>query len=348
MTTDSEGDDARPDDKERAGGSAPRRALMLGGAAALAGAAASGCAAVSQPAPPVSAAAAATPPGSPAPRGRLEGQVALVTGAARGIGRAVSVACAREGAHVVGLDIAGPVSPSSVPYPHATRADLDQTAALVAKEGRRFLPVVADVRDMGAMRRAADGAVRELGRLDILVANAGIYVPFDFEAMTDQQWQDAIDVDLTGVANSMRAAMPHMIAAKSGKIVTIASTQGRAGTPTATSYTAAKWGVIGLTKSVALELGQHGIRANAVAPTAVNTPMFRNPAVQKAFLPDAAPRPPERLFAAASRQAHPLGVPWVEPEDIAAVVVFLASEEARYVSGAVYDVTAGVSGLNSA
>src|SRR3954468_19532320 len=322
-------------------GSPSRRALVLSGVAALTGAA-SGCAALTHPAPPMSAAEQAVPPASPAPRGRLEGRVALVTGAARGIGRSIAVACAREGANVVGLDICAPVS-QAVPYPAATRDDLSHTQVLVEQQGRRFLPVVADVRDAAAVRKAADDAVGALGRLDVLVANAGIQVPVKLAVMDDRAWQDVIDVNLTGVGNALRAAMPHMVRQQGGRMIAIASVEGRRGTSFAAQYNASKWGVIGLVKSAALELGEHGITVNAVCPTAVDTPLFRNQAVQTAVMPPGAPHAvPERLIVAASEKLHPLRVPWIEPEDVAAVVVFLASPEARYVSGAAFDVTAGL------
>lgn len=315
-----------------------RREVLIGGAAALAGL--TGCA-VLQPAPPLSAAASALP-GAPAPRGRLVDQVALITGGARGIGRAVAVACAREGADIVCMDRAGVVSPE-VPYPPATEADLMETVRLVEAQGRRCLPLRGDVRDMSGLREAVAHGIAGFGRIDLLVANAGIFVPVKLAEMTDRQWQDVVDVNLTGVANAMRAVLPHMAARGRGRIVAISSVEGRRGVSFGQQYVAAKWGVIGLVKGAALELGSSGITVNAVCPTAVNTLMFRNPAVQSAMTPEGLPTPPpESAVVMVSEQVHPLRVPWVEPEDVAATVVFLASPDARYISGAAIDVTAGV------
>ena len=345
MVDDDEGDHCPEAAGPGAAAGTSRRALALGAAAALAGAT-SGCAAFGEP-PPVSAADDATPPGAPAPRGRLAGEVVLVTGAARGIGRAICLACAREGADIVGLDLTAPASPA-VRYPPATPADLAETERLVTVEQRRrFLPVIADVRDRAAIGDAVRLTLAEFGRLDVLVANAGIYVPLTLAGMTDQAWRDVIDVNLTGTGNCMRAVIPHMRERRAGRIVAVSSVLGRIGAPIGAQYNASKWGRIGLVKSAAIELGPDGITVNAVCPTAVNTVMLRNDFQYEQTLPWPG-QPPERLVAGAARLAHPLRVPFVEPEDVAAVVVFLASEEARLVSGATYDVTAGIGALYTA
>lgn len=319
-----------------------RRAVMVAGGTALVGMAAA-CSTLSQIGPPLSTGSRPVPEGSAAPRGRLEKRVVCVTGAARGIGRAICVGCAREGADVVGLDIAAPVSPV-VPYPAATPEDLQQTGRLVEEHGHRFRPIIADVRDARAMREAAVLAIRDLGQVDVLVANAGIMSPLKLMEMTDRSWRDVVDVNLTGVANSIRAFMLHMVERKYGRIIAISSIEGRQGESYAPQYVASKWGVIGLVKSAALELGPSGITVNAVCPTAVNTPMFRNPAQYSAMAPPQIPRPPpEDAMIPILTLAHPLRVPWVEPEDVAATVTFLASQEARLISGAVFDVSAGFS-----
>ena len=324
-----------------AGGGRRTVFAALGSAAALAGLTA-GCST-----PPLSAATASAQPGAPAPRGRLEGQSVLVTGAARGIGRAICLAAAREGADVLGFDIAGPAS-RHVGYPPATPADLAETGRLVEALGRRFLPVQGDVRNRPALVRAVDQAVGTFGKLDVVVANAGIMVPEGIAEVNDEGWRDVLDVNLTGAGNTFRAAIPAMSARRRGRMIAIASLLGRMGAPISPQYNAAKWGVIGLVKSAALELGGRGITVNAVSPTGVNTVMLRNSRQYAAVTPRGLPRVPEALAATASRTVHPLGVPWVEPEDVASVVVFLASEEARYVSGASFDVTAGLGGAYTA
>lgn len=332
--------DDQADDETEDG--APSRRRMLIGSAGVLGTLAAGCA----PLPPVSTGATAAPGGAPAPRGRLEGQVVLVTGAARGVGRSICVACAREGAAAItGLDIAGPAS-ATVPYPPASPDDLAETARLVEEYGRPFLSVIADVRDSARMRAAAEETVARFGAIDVLVSNAGIHAPVRFQEMDDARWHDVIDVNLTGAANAMRAVVPYMVRRGQGSMIAVSSAQGRQGGPSAAHYSASKWGIIGLVKSAALDLGRDGIRVNAVCPTLINTVMGRDETLQAALIPEELPSAvPERLFAVGSSIVHPLGVPWVEPEDVAGAVIFLASREARFVSGAVFDVTAGLSAI---
>ena len=276
--------------------------------------------------------------------GRLAGKAAIVTGAARGIGRATAVAFAREGADVMGIDIAGPVSATLEVTP-ATPEELTETGRLVEAAGARWRVALLDQRDLAALRAAADEARAAFGRLDILFANAGIQTFKPILEWDDADWRDTIDVNLTGTCNAIRAVAPHLVRNGGGRIIVTSSTQGRHGTKFGAAYSASKWGIIGLMKSAALELGVHKITVNAVIPGLIDTALTRHRQRYAQAVDDFdSKRATADLEAEAKARLgarSPLGVPWIEPEAIAPVVVFLASDEAFMVSGATYDVTGG-------
>ncbi len=282
---------------------------------------------------------------------RLEGKVAIITGAAPGIGRATAVAFAREGATVTGIDIAGPVS-STLEVEPATGDELDETGRLVALAGGKWVSYRLDQRNLPALRDAAEATVEAFGKVDILFANAGIQAFKPILEWEDADWNDTIDVNLTGTSNAIRAVAPHLVRNGGGRIIVTSSTQGRHGTKYGAAYSASKWGIIGLMKSAALELGQHRITVNAVIPGLIDTPLTRHRQRYEQAVDDlASTEPTASLEAEAKRRLIariPLGVPWIEPEAVAPVVVFLASDEAAMVSGATYDVTGGDSANNAA
>lgn len=290
-------------------------------------------------------------PSNPAGYQRLQGKVAIVTGAARGIGRATAIAFAREGAAVVGIDIAGPVS-STLEVEPATRAELDETGRLVEAAGGRWGARQLDQRDLAALREAAAWTAKTFGKIDILFANAGIQSFKPILEMEDADWQDQIDVNLTGTCHAIRAIAPWLVKNGGGRIIVTSSTQGRHGTKYGAAYSASKWGIIGLMKSAALELGPYGITVNAVIPGLIDTPLTRHRQRYAQAVDDLSNSEPlDRLEAEAKRKLvakSPLGVPWLPPESIAPAVVFLASDEAYMVSGATYDVTGGDSANNAA
>lgn len=277
-------------------------------------------------------------------KGRLEGKVAIVTGAARGIGRAAALAFAKEGASVAGIDIAGPVSPILDVTP-ATPEDLDETGRLVAQAGVEWRQVRLDQRDPAALRAAAEDIRGAFGKIDILFANAGIQAFRPILEMQDADWHDQIDVNLTGTFNAIRAVAPHLVANGGGRIIVTSSTQGRHGTKFGSAYSASKWGILGLMKSAALELGQYGITVNAVIPGLIDTPLTRHRQRYAQAVDDLANEDPIEELEARARKLlaarSPLHVPWIDPNAIAPAVVFLASDEAAMVSGAAYDVTGG-------
>jgi NAD(P)-dependent dehydrogenase (short-subunit alcohol dehydrogenase family) len=277
-------------------------------------------------------------------RGRLAGKAAIITGAARGIGRATAVAFAREGADVMGIDIAGSVS-ATLEVVSATPDELAETGRLVEAAGARWCEARLDQRDLAALRAAADKAQATFGRLDILFANAGIQA---FKAILDWEdadWHDTIDVNLTGTCNAIRAVAPHLVRNGGGRIIVTSSTQGRHGTKYGAAYSASKWGIIGLMKSAALELGEYGITVNAVIPGLIDTPLTRHRDRYAQAADDFKSKKSAAVLEAEAKTKliakSPLGIPWIEPEAVALVVVFLASDEARMVSGASYDVTGG-------
>lgn len=275
---------------------------------------------------------------------RLLGKAAIVTGAARGIGRAAAVAFAREGADVMGIDIAGPVSATLEVAP-ATEDELAETGRLVAAAGARWCDARLDQRDLPALRAAAEKARATFGRLDILLANAGIQGFKPILEWQDADWHDTIDVNLTGTCNAIRAVAPHLVNNGGGRIIVVSSTQGRHGTKYGAAYSASKWGIIGLMKSAALEFGEYNITVNAVIPGLIDTPLTRHRDRYAQAADDFDAKKPIAVVEAEAKKKliakTPLGVPWIEPEAVAPVIVFLASDDARMVSGATYDVTGG-------
>ncbi|NUS95239.1 MAG: mycofactocin-coupled SDR family oxidoreductase [Nocardia sp.] len=270
--------------------------------------------------------------------GRVSGKVALITGAARGIGRAQAVRLAEEGADIVALDICGPVE--TVIIPPATEDDLAQTVRAVEKTGARIVAATVDVRDGAALRAATDAAVNEFGALDIVCATAGITSSAPGLQLTEEQWRTMLDVNLTGVWQTCKATAPHLIARGGGSMILTSSIAGLVGLVGVAHYTAAKHGVVGLMRSLAQELAPHGVRVNSVHPTNVDTPMIQNDMVRRSFRPDRE-NPTREEFAEAATTMNMLPIPWVEPVDIANASLFLASEEARYITAVTLPVVAG-------
>ncbi len=272
--------------------------------------------------------------------GRVEGKVAFISGAARGQGRSHAVRLAQEGADIIAVDICGPIE--NMAYPHSTPDDLAETVELVKAQNRRVVAAEADVRDCDALTAVVNSGVQKLGRLDIIVANAGIGTfGSKLHKLPEKTWQDMIDVNLSGVWKTVKAGVPHIIAGERGGSVVLT---GSVGSHKALAYTghyiAAKHGVLGLMRSFAVELGQHRIRVNSVHPSQVNTPMTMNEVTYKLFRPDLENPGPED-FAPFSQMTHSLPVPWVEAVDISNAVLFLASDESRYVTGVSLPVDAG-------
>lgn len=271
---------------------------------------------------------------------RVQGKVAAITGAARGQGRSHAVRLAEEGADIIAIDIAGQID--SVPYPLGTSEELAETARLVTSLGRRVVTAEVDVRDFAALQAAFDDGVRELGRLDIVSANAGIFGFGKGDSFSETEWDDMMDVNVKGVWHTAKAALPHLRAAGGGSIIITSSAAGVKAHRNSLHYVASKHAAVGIMRGLALELAEEFIRVNAVLPTNVDTPMINNPAVWELVAPDIAPELRTKEIAAdrfAVLNAMP--IPWVDPADISNAVLWLGSDEARYVTGIVMPVDAG-------
>ena len=273
--------------------------------------------------------------------GLLDGKVAFITGAARGQGRSHALALAREGADIIALDIARDAF-ETVPYALGTEAELDETIAAIEGLGRRALKGIGDVREPEQVQAVVDAGLEAFGGIDIVCANAGIGSFFVSWEITPQQWKEMIDVNLTGVFNTARAVLPSMVErGQGGSLVLTSSTAGLIGYPNTAHYTAAKHGVIGLMKVLAQELGEHRIRVNAVCPTTVGTPMVVNQTTFDLFAPDVTNPGPADVHDAFSGLNSLPDIPWIEPEDVSAAVVWLCSDHARYITGVAMPVDAG-------
>jgi (+)-trans-carveol dehydrogenase len=273
--------------------------------------------------------------------GRVAGKVAFITGAARGQGRSHTIRLAQEGADIIAVDSLAPVD--TVPYPMATEEDLAQTVKEVEALDRRIIATQVDVRDYDALVQALNDAVAQLGRLDIVSANAGVASFGTLADMSEQAWQDVIDINLTGVWHTAKAAIPHIRAGgRGGSIILTSSSGGLKGLQNVGHYIAAKHGVVGLMRTLALELAPEMIRVNSVHPTSVNTHMILNPRNYALFAPDKAEedRTPDVLVER-FKTVNALPIPWVEPEDISNAVLWLASDEARYITGVTLPIDAG-------
>ncbi|RHW23781.1 NAD(P)-dependent oxidoreductase [Nocardioides immobilis] len=272
--------------------------------------------------------------------GRVAGKVALVTGAAQGQGRSHAIRLAEEGADIIAIDICEHIE--SVPYEQGTAEGLGETVKAVEALGRRAVGLRADVRDYDDIARATAEGVDRLGRLDVVSANAGILNFGLLEELEDVQWDDLMDVNLKGVWHTAKAAIPHLRAAGGGSIVLTSSTCATLGMPGIGHYVAAKHGVVGLAKTLAVELGADMIRVNTVNPTNVETAMLMNESVFARFAPDLPPedRTLDNLMPR-FKAPHVLDIGWIDPVDVSNAVLWLASDESRYVSGTSITIDAG-------
>lgn len=271
----------------------------------------------------------------------LEGKVAFITGAARGQGRSHAIRLAQAGADIIAVDHLEDMA--SVGYPQATAADFDETVRQVEALDRRIIATKADVRDTAALTAAVDDGVAQLGRLDIVLANAGIASFAPVEDLTDEMWDEMIGVNLTGVFKTVRAAVPHLKAGgRGGAIVLTSSTAGIKGMANLAHYVSAKHGVVGLMKTMANELAPHMIRVNSVHPTSVDTDMIHNEQTYGVFYPDKAGSEVTREEAAVGYQSlNGLPIPWVESVDISNAILFLVSDAGRYITGVQLPIDAG-------
>ena len=270
--------------------------------------------------------------------GRVEGKVAFITGAARGQGRSHAIRLAEEGADIIAVDICRQID--TVQYSMATPDDLSETAKQVEALDRRIVASEADVRDYDAVKAAVDDGVAQLGRLDIVAANAGIAGFGTADQLSEQEWRDIIDTNLTGVWHTCKAAIPHMRSNGGGSIIITSSTAGLKGMANLAHYASAKHGLVGLMRTLALELAPEMIRVNSVHPTSVDTDMIHNKTTYELFAPDIENPTREQIgerFAA----LNALPIEWVDARDISNAVLWLASDEARYVTGVTLPVDAG-------
>jgi len=272
-------------------------------------------------------------------RSPLEGKIALVTGAARGQGRSHARRLAELGADVVIVDLCANIA--SIPYAQPGEESLTETARMIEATGRRALPIVADVRDADAMRAAAHDALTMFGRVDVVCANAGVIQLLPATAITPGDWADIIGINLTGTWNTISPLLAPMIdAGNGGSIIITSSAAGVKGPPNMAHYAASKSGLIGLMRSLAAELGPHSIRVNCIAPTTVDTEMVHWPEAYKVFRPDLE-SPGRDDVAGIFASLNVLPVPWIQPSDVTNAVVWLATDESRYVTGIVLPIDAG-------
>ena len=273
--------------------------------------------------------------------GRLEGKVAFITGAARGQGRAHAVRMAQEGADIIAVDICKKIDTVEL-IAAATPEDLAETADLVKAHDRRIVTAEVDVRDYDALKAALDSGVEQLGHLDVIVANAGIGNGGQtLDKTSEADWTAMIDINLGGVWKTVKAGVPHLLAGgRGGSIILTSSVGGLKAYPHTGHYVAAKHGVVGLMRTFAIELGAQNIRVNSVHPTNVNTPLFMNEGTMKLFRPDLENPGPDDMKVI-GEMMHTLPIGWVEPEDIANAVLFLASDEARFITGVTLPVDGG-------
>jgi (+)-trans-carveol dehydrogenase len=271
---------------------------------------------------------------------RLTGKVALITGAARGQGRAHALRMATEGADIVAID--GPEHVEWLAYPTGTREELAETVRLVEALDRRIITSWTDVRDFNGLRGVVDRAVTELGHIDIVVANAGVGPNGSpFWEIPEQEWRDVLDINLLGVWKTVSAAAPAMIAAeRGGSVVITSSAAGLRAASNIAHYGAAKVALVGLMGSMARELAPHRIRVNVIAPSSVDTPLIMNDATFKLFGAKSG-NLDRSAVAGAFQRLNLLPEPWLEASDIAAAAAFLASDDARYITGVVLPVDLG-------